>query len=146
MQKNSVWKLFQAKFNNINSPSPALKINRAIIPDKFRDGEQYYDSVIGKLGFTLLLKGGKNGMFATQIVKNRQVVPLGYDEYMSYAKGNRRMDCNFVVSLSYDIRSYNVGSIIGTKLDVSQCMIKECKIIKKLWIDDGDDDDDDDKF
>lgn len=143
MKKNVVCKFFQAKFKDVNSPLPALRITRSIGVNKTTNEEQFYDNVTGKLGFVLLLNGGKNSMFATKLIKNKQMFALEYDEYMSYVESKAKRDCNFIVSLSYDIRRYQSGSIAGTKLDVLQCIIKECKNIEEPILFDLDEDNDD---
>lgn len=140
-KKNSINRFFKGKFRNAISPLPAIRITRSLGTNKQTGEEQTYDNVSGKLGFVLLLKGGKNGMFATKMIKNKQLVALEYDEYMSYVENKAKKDCNFIVTLNYDIRAFQSGSIAGTKLDVSQCIIKDCKTMDDPILFDLDEDD-----
>lgn len=129
LRKNPVFKFFKGKFRNAASPMPTVKITRSLGINKQTNEEQAYDNVTAKFGFILLLKGGKNGMFATKTIKGKQLMALEYEEYMGYVENKSKKDCNFITTLKYDIRTFQSGSIAGTKMDVIQCIIKECKMV-----------------
>lgn len=127
-KKNSVNRFFKAKFRNATSPLPAIRVTRSAGINKQTGEEMMYDNVTAKLGFILLLKGGKNGMFATKTIKNKHLVALEYEEYIGYVENKSKKDCNFITTLKYDIRTFQSGSVAGTKVDVNQCIIKDCKM------------------
>lgn len=143
-KKNPINVFFKGNFKNVTSPLPAIKINRSIGINKQTNEEQMYENVTGKLGYILLIPGGKNGMFATKILKNKQLVALEYEEYMKYTENKSKKDCNFIVSLNYDIRTFQSGPVVGTKLDVSQCIIKESKMTDEPILFDLDENEDED--
>lgn len=129
-KENSVIQFYGGKADNIfNSTSvkPCIKLTSFIKQEKGKEDSSVYESVNSKLGFVLKLPEGKNDFFATKIIKNRKALALTYDEYMDFVKSNLRYECKFIVNVDYDIRKYQSGPLITTKIDIKECIIKEPK-------------------
>lgn len=141
---NEIYKFYDKDSDEIykcKSPMPAFSINQSVGLDKETKQEKIFENITGKLNFVLKLEGGKNDFYATKIVKKNVLCTLTYLEYMSFVESKMRKDCNFVISLSYDIRKFASGPVIGTKIDVSQCVVRNSKLIEdQLLLNDEDSD------
>lgn len=140
MKSNSVIQFYGGKSDSIynaTSVKPAIGVVKTIKQNESGEDGDVFNNVSGKFGFVLKLPNGKNDFYATKIIVNKKPSPLNYDAYMNYVESKTKKSCKFVVSIGFDIRRFNSGPLVCTKINAEQCIIKESKLnIETYLIDD----------
>ena len=144
MKSNPIVMFYGGKADGIYSATsvkPAVGVVKTIKQNESGEDNDVFSNVSGKFGFILKLPNGKNDFYATKLIVNKKPIPLTYDTYMSYVESKTKKSCKFVVSIGFDIRRFNSGPLVCTKVSIEQCIVKESKLdIETYLIDDETDD------
>lgn len=139
MKTNPIIAFYGGKADSIygaSSVRPAISIVKTIKQNESGE-DNSFNNVSGKFGFILKLPKGKNDFFATKLIENKKAVALTYDNYMSYVGSKTKKSCKFVVTIGLDIRRFNSGPLVTTKINVEECIVKESVMnIQTYLIDD----------